>query len=66
MRRFVALAFVMLVSCGKSASPPPPSADQCTKSGEQCKLPNGPLGVCNMEPCKDGAAGPCFRCQPQH
>ncbi len=43
-----------------------PVSSECTKQYEQCKLPEGPLGVCDTAPCPEGKPGPCFRCMPQH
>jgi len=38
----------------------------CRESGMQCKLPEGPLGVCERSICDSGGAPPCFQCTPQH
>jgi hypothetical protein len=43
-----------------------PVSATCVKQYEKCKLPNGPLGVCDTAPCKAGEPGPCFKCNPQH
>jgi len=39
---------------------------RCTHIGEQCQLPDGPLGVCQERPCEAGHAAPCFTCTSQH
>ena len=38
----------------------------CTEVGAQCRLPNGPLGVCERSHCPAGQTPPCFQCTPQH
>lgn len=38
----------------------------CGKAYEKCKLPSGPLGVCDRRPCPPGEAEPCLVCVPQH
>jgi len=43
-----------------SLSAPAPAA--CAESGAQCRLPEGPLGVCERAPCGPGATAPCFQC----
>lgn len=66
---WIGLVVSGVLGCEKPSTPPTRSsapAEVCTKVGEQCKLPDGPLGVCNSVPCKDGEAGPCFRCVSQH
>jgi len=45
-------------------SGPPPST--CSETGAQCRLPEGPLGVCERTPCPEGEEPPCFVCTPQH
>lgn len=43
-------------------------SEKCTKQYEKCKLPSGPLGVCDSVPCPEGAPAEkqCLRCMPQH
>jgi hypothetical protein len=41
------------------------SAD-CTKRNAQCKLPDGPLGVCGDVPCDDPNKTGCLGCISQH
>jgi hypothetical protein len=43
----------------------PPIPAKCVKQYEKCKLPDGPLGVCEPIACPSGEAG-CFKCNPQH
>jgi hypothetical protein len=38
----------------------------CSEQFQRCKLPNGPLGVCDLGPCKDNETAKCLRCVPQH
>jgi hypothetical protein len=38
----------------------------CAAAGEQCALPDGPLGVCERTQCELGGEPPCFACTPQH
>jgi hypothetical protein len=46
----------------KSSGPSP----SCVRAGDQCKLPDGPLGVCNTVDCGPGQAAPCLTCMSQH
>ena len=39
---------------------------KCTTQFARCKLPTGPLGVCDLGPCEDGSKAQCLRCVPQH
>lgn len=57
------LATTALLGCDV-ADPPPPTT--CTRIGERCQRPDGPVGVCQEAPCPAGVAGPCFACTPQH
>lgn len=66
MRHFL-IAFVALALAGCPDSPRqggPPAA--CTKRGEQCKLADGVLGVCNDVACPSGKGPPCLGCVSQH
>ncbi len=65
------LAFVVAVtslgSCEGSADVQPiPQPEPCRELFAQCKLPEGPLGVCNEAPCAAGQSAPCLRCVSQH
>ncbi len=45
-----------------------PVTTTCSKVGEKCKTPDGPLGVCiPMDTkCEQGEGVGCLRCTPQH
>jgi hypothetical protein len=63
------LAVVALLFAASACDPGSFAADpvlECTKSGEQCQLPAGPLGVCERSTCGPGETPPCFQCTPQH
>jgi hypothetical protein len=64
MHRLLLLGAVMLGACGelKQAAP----AKACTKADEQCVLPTGVLGVCNVVDCAEGQPAPCLICRSQH
>ena len=38
---------------------------ECTRLGDRCQLPSGPIGICSetTEPCD---APPCIACMSQH
>ena len=38
----------------------------CVDAGMQCRLPEGPLGVCERSTFPAGAKPPCFQCVAQH
>jgi hypothetical protein len=57
-------AFALLACDSSSLSRSPPVF--CTEAGALCKLPQGPLGVCERSACPDGGSSPCFRCTSQH
>ena len=59
------ILILALAGCPELESTPP-IADKCVKQYEQCKLKDGPLGVCDTVACPKGEAGPCFKCMPQH
>lgn len=65
--RYIALGFFCL-GC-LSACPnvtEAPVSKTCSKLYAKCKLPDGPLGICNETPCKSGEKGPCLKCISQH
>ncbi|MBE7482030.1 MAG: hypothetical protein HS104_18880 [Polyangiaceae bacterium] len=68
VRRFlIALVALATAGCpdstsGSKAGPPA----TCTKRGEQCKLADGVLGVCNDVACPAGKDPPCLGCVSQH
>lgn len=59
------IAGILCLGCGPGSLSQSPSA-VCTESGTQCRLPDGPLGVCERSACPVGSEGPCFACTPQH
>jgi hypothetical protein len=56
------IAAAALLDCGDIKSP----SKVCTKAHEQCVLPSGVLGVCNIEACPPGQPEPCLTCRSQH
>jgi len=61
----VAALYSALAACDTgSLSAPAPVL--CVEAGNQCQLPEGPLGVCERSTCAPGAKPPCFQCVPQH
>ena len=57
---------VLVAGCptGESHAPVPGAA--CVERYAKCRMPDGPLGVCNDAPCPEGETPPCFRCVSQH
>jgi hypothetical protein len=65
MRVFVLLAFCLLAACpGAEVATPKPKI--CQSVGQQCQMPEGPLGVCNVSTCEAGQRQPCLKCISQH
>lgn len=62
MRRLCCL-LLLLSACGPVSSGGP--TEECTERGAQCRLPDGPLGVC-VDAEGECAEPPCLVCQPQH
>jgi hypothetical protein len=63
---WIALATIaaLLTACpGNDGSGP---VDECTKTGQQCRLEKGLLGVCSPTGKQDCAKPPCLECAPQH
>ena len=58
-------ATVALGGCGEARRAPAPEAEPCARIGDRCRLPEGPVGVCNVTtaPCDDP---PCLACISQH
>ncbi|MCA9526504.1 MAG: hypothetical protein KC549_09455 [Myxococcales bacterium] len=56
--RCLGLLALLLTACGSSGEGPTPAT--CARVGQQCRLPTGPLGVCQR------ADGDGFVCTPQH
>jgi hypothetical protein len=60
-------SFVFLVAgCPTSATESPVPGAACVERYAKCRMPDGPLGVCNDAPCPEGETPPCFRCISQH
>jgi hypothetical protein len=55
---------VLLAACGDIKQGPVPKA--CSKAYDQCTMPSGVLGVCNIVDCAAGQAEPCLVCRSQH
>lgn len=64
MRWLVLLLVPFTFGCPDVRQPPAPTV--CEKAYEKCKLPDGPLGVCDRRPCKSGEPEPCLVCVSQH
>lgn len=63
MNRWVWPLYLALAACPELE---PPLTAECKKAYEKCKLPDGPLGVCEVVACKAGGSDPCFKCTSQH
>ncbi len=61
---FLALAFATMACDADSLIAGP--AAICSETGEQCQLPEGPLGVCERRSCPATDTAPCFTCVSQH
>ena len=57
---------LLLAGCPTSATDAPVPGAACVERYAKCRLPDGPLGVCNDAPCPEGGTPPCFRCISQH
>jgi hypothetical protein len=60
----LAVAVALLLGCGDVKRTAPSKA--CTKAYEQCVMPTGVLGVCNLVDCAEGQPAPCLVCRSQH
>lgn len=56
---------IIFLACDADLFPPAPST-VCVESGAQCRLREGPLGVCERSRCPVGSTPPCFQCTSQH
>jgi hypothetical protein len=65
MKLRLLLLLLALAGCPELVTSPP-LTEKCAKEYDKCKLPSGPLGVCNVVVCSSGEPGPCFKCMPQH
>lgn len=59
------LPVVFLVGCPEGPTGPV-SGTECERIGQQCRLPDGPVGVCNDTGRSDCDEPPCLACMPQH
>jgi hypothetical protein len=63
----ILLLIPLIIGCpAKDRNPKPQRVETCRKLYEQCKLPNGPLGVCSESACEPGQRPPCMACVSQH
>lgn len=65
----IALAAGLLLgtaSCQPEGWTTPAVPAACVEIGAHCRLPTGPIGVCQERPCPTGETAPCFACTPQH
>jgi hypothetical protein len=61
------LMFPFLTACPSGTRAQKEQTEEpCRKLYAQCKLPGGPLGVCNEAPCESGEVPPCLKCISQH
>jgi hypothetical protein len=58
------VAIALLAACGDIKAGAAPKS--CVKADEQCTLPSGVLGVCNIVDCAPGQPEPCLVCRSQH
>ena len=42
------------------------AVSECSEVATQCRLSDGPLGVCERRTCGADESPPCFVCTPQH
>jgi hypothetical protein len=54
----------LLAACSDVKQGPVPKA--CTRAHDQCTMPSGVLGVCNVVDCAAGQPEPCLVCRSQH
>jgi hypothetical protein len=59
------LAALLLEGCPETTRAPE-VGDACERIGQQCRLPEGPVGVCNDTGRTDCAEPPCLACVSQH
>jgi hypothetical protein len=63
----VLFVFAIAISSATACGDIKPAAPKlCTKADEQCTMPSGVLGVCNVVDCAPGQAEPCLVCRSQH
>jgi len=63
----VAVAMSMLgsIGCGEDFVAAE-AVGECAEVATQCRLADGPLGVCERRSCGVDESPPCFVCTPQH
>jgi hypothetical protein len=59
------LGALVLGGCPGASEAPVLEAD-CARIGQRCRLPEGPVGVCNDTGRTDCAEPPCLACMAQH
>lgn len=57
---------VVVAGCPTPTETSPAPSQTCVTRYAQCRMPDGPLGVCNDVPCEEGQAEPCLKCVSQH
>lgn len=57
---------LLLSGCPDGSAAPAAPGQQCAQLGDRCRLPDGPMGVCNDTGRRDCASPPCLACMPQH
>jgi hypothetical protein len=62
------LALLALAACGpRDGGRAPRASETCTRLGDRCALPDGPLGICvDVTELGNCDAPPCLVCQSQH
>lgn len=64
MTRALLFLGLLLSGCPEIESGAPKAV--CEKAYEQCSLPSGALGVCDVAVCPEGKTPPCLVCRSQH
>lgn len=64
--RHLGLVFVLAIGVSGCPSTQGAPTAKCTQLNAQCKLPDGPLGVCTDTACGDGSESGCMECTSQH
>ena len=59
------IAWLTTIGCGQDFVTQE-AVSECSEVATQCRLSDGPLGVCERRPCEAGEPPPCFVCTPQH
>lgn len=66
MRHVVALLLPAALLAGCPEGSTPVSDTACERMGQQCRLREGVVGVCNDTGQTDCPSPPCLACMPQH